>query len=172
MSNPIETAKAAANYQSLFEGMVRDPFRAARDLQNVQFTGMATTVCGVQCTLYSSGAITVPGDMEANSDAINYLREAVAKRAATLRANYDYAKAGFANVSGGVTDSRMQKMMEVLENHRAKIVEVSDERTGQRYRNAKCRKGMAKKLGGGGRNRGSIYAYQVWADWSSEIENV
>ena len=28
--------------------------------------------------------------------------------------------------------------------------------------------GMAKKLGEGGRNRGSKYAYQVWADWSSE----
>lgn len=44
MSNSIATDKAAANYQSLPEGMVRDPFRAAKDLQNVTFAGMATTV--------------------------------------------------------------------------------------------------------------------------------
>lgn len=43
------------------------------------------------------------------------------------------------------------------------ICECSDENTGRRYGEAKCRKGWAWKIGSGGRNKGSAYAYQVWA---------
>lgn len=166
MSNPTATAQAAANYQLLLERMTTRPFQAAVDLQNMQFTGMRTKVCDVPCTLYSSGSITVPGDMEAHSDSVYHLRDAVFNRAAILRACYDDAKKFLADVPGGATESRIAKLMEVLELHEAKIVVVSDERTGRRYGEAKCRNGKAKKLGGGGRNRGSRFAYQVWADWS------
>lgn len=48
---------------------------------------------------------------------------------------------------------------------RARLEECSDEKTGRRYGLAEKRRGKAKKIGGGGRNRGSRYAYQVWLVW-------
>lgn len=42
---------------------------------------------------------------------------------------------------------------------------TSDEKTGVRFGNAAKRKGMAVKIGSGGRNKGQT-GYQVWASWA------
>ena len=43
------------------------------------------------------------------------------------------------------------------------IAYCGDERTGVRFGNAACRRNLNPiKIGGGGRNRGSISAYQIW----------
>jgi hypothetical protein len=47
-----------------------------------------------------------------------------------------------------------------------RIDECQDERTGRRYGDAACRRGLAVKIGSGGRHKGSRYAYQLWAVWS------
>jgi len=51
------------------------------------------------------------------------------------------------------------------------IEECSDAQTGARYGNAAKRRGWATKLGGGGRNKGSSYAYQIWAVVKTEFRN-
>lgn len=78
----------------------------------------------------------------------------------------------FNNVTGGCTDGRMEKLKTIYnrlstnERMRLRIEECCDEKTGKRYGRAKCRVGRCEKIGGGGRNRGSRYAYQVWAVWA------
>ena len=74
----------------------------------------------------------------------------------------------FDHVTGGFTEMRANALSRIM--HRTglpveafSIEECCDEKTGRRYGRAACRKGYAYKLGGGGRNRGSRYAYQVWA---------
>jgi hypothetical protein len=47
----------------------------------------------------------------------------------------------------------------------AKLVVCSDEKTGRRFGQAKCRAGRCLKIGSGGRNKGSDHAYQIWAVW-------
>ncbi len=87
------------------------------------------------------------------------------------------------DVTGGRTPGREARLRHVLENGltiwdwgscstypvdrgRLRLEECADERTGARYGDAKCRRNRAVKLGGGGRNKGSRYAYQVWAVWN------
>jgi len=76
------------------------------------------------------------------------------------------------HVMGGVTAHRVRALVDATRNlspeelARVRIEECSDEKTGVRYGQAKCRVGRCAKLGSGGRNRGSRYAYQVWAVWS------
>ena len=47
----------------------------------------------------------------------------------------------------------------------ATLAVVSDERTGHRFGQAKCRAGRCLKIGSGGRNKGQSHAYQIWAVW-------
>lgn len=78
----------------------------------------------------------------------------------------------FADVTGGATAGRVARLQRImrrlsaLELAKLRVEECQDEYTGVRYGNIKCRAGRCEKLGGGGRNRGSRYAYQVWAVWS------
>jgi len=75
-------------------------------------------------------------------------------------------------ITGGVTYWRVDRLARILsglsETERAylRLEECSDEYTGARYGQAKKRVGKCEKIGSGGRNRGSRYAYQVWAVWS------
>ena len=74
----------------------------------------------------------------------------------------------FKNITGGMTEGREHKLNRIMQFTELPldafdIVECSDEHTGRRFGQAACRIGFAYKLGGGGRNRGSRYAYQVWA---------
>ena len=75
-------------------------------------------------------------------------------------------------VTEGKTDRRIELAQEQInklspeELQRVRIEECSDEKTGQRYGQAEVRRGRAVKIGGGGRNKGSRYAYQVWLVWS------
>lgn len=74
------------------------------------------------------------------------------------------------DVTGGKTTGRMEKVCRAIRDYcpdpvTMHLEECSDERTGRRYGDAHCRKGRAVKIGGGGRNRGSGYAYQVWLVW-------
>ena len=63
-------------------------------------------------------------------------------------------------VPGGITPGRAATLTRVLADHPDAQVEVcSDERTGRRYGEAKCRRGRAVKLGH------RTYHYQVWAVW-------
>ena len=64
---------------------------------------------------------------------------------------------------------RLQAIVDRLsadEISRLCIHECSDEHTGKRYGQAACRFGRCEKIGGGGRNAGSEYAYQIWAVWA------
>ena len=76
------------------------------------------------------------------------------------------------DVTEGQTEQRLRLAQEYLnklspeERDRARLEECQDEFTGRRYGHAKIRRGMAVKIGGGGRNRGSGYAYQVWLAWN------
>jgi hypothetical protein len=75
----------------------------------------------------------------------------------------------FKGITGEMTDGRIRNLKNIIENHpneKIRIEECSDERTGCRYGQAAIRIGKAKKIGGGGRNRGQSYAYQVWAVWN------
>lgn len=80
----------------------------------------------------------------------------------------DYLK----GVTGGVTPSRINILNIVIDDlnpyeiEKLRVEECADEHTGHRYGNARCRRGRAWKLGGGGRNKGDRYAYQIWAVWS------
>lgn len=75
-------------------------------------------------------------------------------------------------VTGGVTLRRIDNLNRLLktlnpdELKRLRIEECADEKTGKRYGLAKKRLGKARKIGGGGRNKGSRYAYQIWAVFS------
>ena len=74
-------------------------------------------------------------------------------------------------VTGGRTDGRVQILRTALESgsvdiQRLRLEECADEQSGRRYGLARCRVGRCIKLGGGGRNKGSRYAYQVWAVWA------
>ena len=76
------------------------------------------------------------------------------------------------SLTGGYTDRRYElataiyKSLTPDERERFRLEECGDEHTGQRYGNRDCRRNRSKKIGGGGRNRGSRYAYQIWAVWS------
>lgn len=75
------------------------------------------------------------------------------------------------NLPGGATTRRLKLLftyriapgLTVPEN--AQLVVCGDEKTGQRFGQAKCRAGRCLKIGSGGRNRGSSYSYQIWAVW-------
>jgi len=75
-------------------------------------------------------------------------------------------------VTGGRTAYRAARAARVLaelspsELEKARLEECQDEFTGERYGRAKCRAGKAVKLGNGGKNHGSRYAYQVWLVWA------
>lgn len=74
----------------------------------------------------------------------------------------------FSGITGGLTQGRKDTLEGIMARtglpiEAFSVEECTDERTGVRYGNAQVRKGFAYKLGGGGRNRGSRYAYQVWA---------
>lgn len=81
----------------------------------------------------------------------------------------DQAKQLLAEVPGGVTPGRMEKLTSLLESHhnRDVVLEVcGDEYTGERYGLAKCRQSpdgerLARKIGR------STFKYQVWATWTS-----
>ena len=74
--------------------------------------------------------------------------------------------------TGGVTVNRVRQAgmiwgaLSTHDQESFRIVECADERTGRRFGARKCRAGRAQKIGGGGRNRGSRYAYQVWVVWN------
>jgi len=74
----------------------------------------------------------------------------------------------FTHITGGCTNARLKRLKRALLAYRLPsaawdLREVQDEHTGRRYGKAKKRAGWAVKIGGGGRNQGSRYAYQVWA---------
>ncbi len=74
----------------------------------------------------------------------------------------------FENVTGGWTRDRELKLKKCMSDKSLpadafEITECGDEKTGRRFGQATVRRGFACKLGGGGRNRRSRYAYQVWA---------
>lgn len=75
------------------------------------------------------------------------------------------------NMTGGKTPQRERLAKEILktlapeDQMRARLEECQDEYTGRRYGLATVRQGKAQKIGGGDRNRGSGYAYQVWLVW-------
>lgn len=74
----------------------------------------------------------------------------------------------FDHVTGGWTIGRESLFLGAMNYYNLPIEaflieECSDEWSGRRYGNANCRFGFATKLGGGGRNKGNKYAYQVWA---------
>jgi hypothetical protein len=80
----------------------------------------------------------------------------------------DFA-AMFNGITEGVTEGRIRNLKRIIENHpneKIRIEECSDERTGRRYGQAAKRIGKCEKIGGGGRNRGQKWAYQVWAVWN------
>jgi hypothetical protein len=80
----------------------------------------------------------------------------------------DFA-AMFNGTTGGATERRIKNLKQVIANHpneNIRIEECADERTGCRYGGAKIRSGKCIKIGGGGRNRGQKWAYQVWAVWN------
>jgi hypothetical protein len=81
-----------------------------------------------------------------------------------------------ADVTGGVTEFRRIYLNETINNlnptqiSRLRVEECGDEKTGVRYGNAAKRRGRCRKIGGGGRNKGSRYAYQLWAVWAEKGE--
>ena len=73
----------------------------------------------------------------------------------------------FDGITGGMTEGRMAKLARIVAGHdNVHLEECSDERTGHRYGLSAIRAGKCEKIGGGGRNRGQKYAYQVWAVWA------
>lgn len=87
--------------------------------------------------------------------------------------NTENLAAMFDHVDGGATPWRLAALAATIQNltpdevSRLRVVQCADEKTGRRYGDAACRRGFAKKLGGGGRNRNSlISSYQVWAVWN------
>ena len=76
------------------------------------------------------------------------------------------------NVSGGKNGRREAIVNSILANlsteelAKVRLEECADEKTGQRYGQAACRRGKAFKVGSGGRNKNSGYAYQVWLVWA------
>jgi hypothetical protein len=78
------------------------------------------------------------------------------------------------DVTGGVTVFRKSCLNDIVDNLNPnqisllRVEECGDEKTGVRYGNAAKRRGRCRKIGGGGRNRGSCYAYQLWAVWVDE----
>ena len=61
-------------------------------------------------------------------------------------------------------NGQIMRLKTVLDKHPSAIlVGCSDERTGQRFGNAKCRAGRAAKIGQ------STFFYQLWAVWEQPI---
>jgi hypothetical protein len=82
----------------------------------------------------------------------------------------------FTGITGGATDGRIRNLSDAMREfgipaEAFDIEECQDEKTGHRFGRAACRRGYAVKIGGGGRNRGSRYAYQVWAVVKPEYRN-
>lgn len=74
------------------------------------------------------------------------------------------------DVSGGRNSSRVARAADAMEKHGNQtycLVECGDENTGVRFGRAKCRNGRCAKIGGGGRNKGNRWAYQVWIVWTT-----
>lgn len=65
-----------------------------------------------------------------------------------------------------ITPERVSKLSEIIkllsneECKKLRLETCSDENTGRRYGEAKCRAGRAKKIGG------TTYQYQLWAVWN------
>ncbi len=78
----------------------------------------------------------------------------------------------FESITGGEGVCRVARLSALVDTlnpdelRKLRLEECSDEKTGARYGQAKCRAGKCEKIGGGGRNKGSRYAYQVWAVWA------
>ena len=75
-----------------------------------------------------------------------------------------------ATMPGGVNEQRQSKIQRLLNNldplyfENIRLEKCRDESTGQRYGQAKCRVGKAKKIGSGLHN--SKNSYQIWAVWN------
>lgn len=78
----------------------------------------------------------------------------------------EFAKQLLATARGGCNCNRLRKLIEVINRLTAddlaklRIEECSDEHTGRRYGQAKCRQGKCEKIGW------TTYDYQVWAVWA------
>jgi len=81
-------------------------------------------------------------------------------------------KLDWSAVTGGKNSSRIQRAARVVngltgeQQALVRLAECADEKTGVRYGNRAVRKGRAVKIGGGGRNAGDRWAYQVWLVWA------
>jgi hypothetical protein len=68
--------------------------------------------------------------------------------------------------------TRARKLAAVLAEHpEARLVKCADERTGQRFGAAACRRGRCEKIGHTGfqmRGHGHMRPYQLWAEWAEK----
>jgi len=83
----------------------------------------------------------------------------------------------FSEISGGWTVGRELKLLYNCQERNLpveaySIEECADEKSGMRYGQALKRRGWAVKLGGGGRNKGNRYAYQIWGVVKPEYRTV
>jgi len=63
----------------------------------------------------------------------------------------------------GTEERWLNHVVDRIRDYPVHISYCSDERTGHRFGLAKCRRDLnPMKIGGGGRNRGSYAAYQLW----------
>ena len=75
------------------------------------------------------------------------------------------------DVTMGLNEQRLRRAQSTLTNLSAeeqvmaRLEECADEKTGRRYGQVAKRRGKCVKIGGGGRNRGDVYAYQIWLCW-------
>ncbi|MHA1809334.1 MAG: hypothetical protein ACTSYH_03375 [Candidatus Heimdallarchaeaceae archaeon] len=60
----------------------------------------------------------------------------------------------------------IENVVPTIDLQNLRLEECSDEYTGNRYGRASCRAGKCMKIGGGGRNKGNRYAYQIWLVWA------
>ena len=64
-------------------------------------------------------------------------------------------------------ESQKEKFLRVQVEHPDAVTLIcGDEKTGERFGKVPKRKGLCKKIGGGGRNHSHEYAYQIWASWA------
>jgi hypothetical protein len=81
-------------------------------------------------------------------------------------------KLNWSEVTGGCNDRRLRLVGEIfdkltpVEQAKVRLEECADEYTGARFGGAQKRRGRAAKVGGGGRNKSSAYAYQIWLVWA------
>lgn len=92
-------------------------------------------------------------------------RQEEAKRLAAMKVlarRFDtQARELLADMPGGVTAQRLRKLVALLACHDGVTLHTcSDEWTGERFGQAKCRRGRSSKIGR------STYRYQLWATWT------